>query len=963
MLAGPCRGIIAPVLLKTTEPTLRRAVLPLLLFLALALGAGCGPALLIQTSVSEVVFADTPVGDAVSATITVDVLAGARADFTPIFEPPGVVEFQIEPGVPSVIEPGEPLSITVWFIPQRAEVSTVVLGFLASNVQGRSRQDVALRGLGLGVVIDGDRDGSPIDEDCDDEDPATRPGADELCDGLDNDCDGSLPADEADADGDGFRLCGGDCDDADADTWPGAEEICDGLDNDCDEIINEADADADGVRGCDGDCDDANPDTRPGAVELCDGYDNNCDGVLFPDELDGDLDGFRGCGGDCDDLDDTTYPGAPELCDGLDNDCDGSPGADEPDLDGDGVPGCAGDCDETDPTRFPGNPEVCDGVDNDCDSVVPADEVDADSDTFLACGECDDADATSYPFAPEVCDGVDNDCDTVVPADEVDVDSDGFLACAECDDAVATTYPAAPELCDGVDNDCDTVVPADEVDADADGFLACAECDDTDITTYPAAPELCDGVDNDCDTVVPADETDDDGDGAVECTGDDCDDADPDAYVGNTEDCEDAVDSDCDGTINQGCTCPIWAEAGATTTCTTPPGSFGCPYPTAQAAVDATDAACSTVWLKPGTFTEALTFADDLTLFGLDGAATTILDGGGSRTITVSGAVDVDIEGVSVTGGSATDGGGLHADGATVMLQSVVFDGNQCGSEGEGGGLYCEDCTLDILDSTFVSNTCGYGLGDTGHNGGGLFVDGGDVFVTQTLFDSNAAGDGGAVFSRTRSNVSHIFTRCSFYDNAADDTGGLPLLTADGGGAIFFDGNVNIVSNSVFGGNSTGYGGGAAVHVLNPGGNTTVENNVMLFNSSSDGTLGFSLTFLSTNNAKAYNNIIAFNTGAGVWSEDAYPPQVRFNNLFGNSGGTFDTDSIFNPSPPGDNINVDPMLAATSDDGDWTNEDWALSIGSPCIDAGNPATGYNDPDGTPNDMGIFGGLLGGWSGP
>ena len=83
--------------------------------------------------------------------------------------------------------------------------------------------------------------------DCDDTRAITYPGAPEQCDGLDNDCDGTVPANESDNDGDGYPVCGGDCDDDDTTSYPGATELCDGRDNDCDGnlLANEQDSDGD----------------------------------------------------------------------------------------------------------------------------------------------------------------------------------------------------------------------------------------------------------------------------------------------------------------------------------------------------------------------------------------------------------------------------------------------------------------------------------------------------------------------------------------------------------------------------------------------------------------------------------------------------------------------------------------------------------------------------------------------
>jgi len=393
---------------------------------------------------------------------------------------------------------------------------------------------------------DGDGDGSLACEDCDDGTASIHPGAPELCNGLDDDCDGLLP-DEADADSDGFPACA-ECDDSSAAVHPGAWELCNGEDDNCDGIVppGEADADSDGFLAC-AECDDGVASTFPGAPELCNGVDDDCAGGVPADEVDSDSDGFLACA-DCDDGIPSTFPGAPELCNGLDDDCDGAVPADEVDGDSDGSLACA-DCDDGVATTWPGAPELCNGLDDDCDGAILADEVDSDLDGFLACAECDDLAAWRFPGAPELCNGADDDCDGGLPADEVDSDSDGFLACAECDDGVASTFPGAPELCNGVDDDCDGLVPADELDGDSDGFRACLDCDDADPAVHPAALEVCDGIDNDCDPST--DEwVDGDGDGFDVCAGD-CDDGNADVWPGRPEDC-DGLDNDCDGDLDEG---------------------------------------------------------------------------------------------------------------------------------------------------------------------------------------------------------------------------------------------------------------------------------------------------------------------------------------------------------------------------------------------------------------------------
>ena len=507
---------------------------------------------------------------------------------------------------------------------------------------------------------DVDLDGFTLEDgDCDDGNSAINAGEVEICDGIDNNCDGTIDEDVqniyyVDSDQDGFgnpeisiEACqpptgfvenGDDCNDTNADAYPGAEEICDNLDNNCDGTIDEdvlnvyyTDSDEDGfgnaeifIEACESptgfvensdDCNDTNADAYPGAEEICDNLDNNCDGTIDEDVLnvyytDSDEDGFgnaeifiEACepptgfvenSDDCNDTNADAYPGAEEICDNLDNNCN-----DEIDegarkifyLDGDGdgfgdddntLEACeqppeyveiSGDCDDMEIYVNPFAMEFCDGMDNDCDGDVDeagssgevSHYVDTDGDGFgddstlqtscdlpvgnvLQGGDCDDTKAYVNPATIEICDGMDNDCDSNVDeagsfgevSHYVDTDGDGFgddstlqtscdlpvgnvLQGGDCDDTKAYVNPATIEICDGMDNDCDGDIDLGAIDptifyqdADLDGYgdptvseEACSpsagfvdnaeDCDDDDNTVNPAASESCDGEDNDCD--------------------------------------------------------------------------------------------------------------------------------------------------------------------------------------------------------------------------------------------------------------------------------------------------------------------------------------------------------------------------------------------------------------------------------------------------------------------------------
>jgi hypothetical protein len=483
------------------------------------------------------------------------------------------------------------------------------------------------------------------------------------------------------------------------------------------------------------------------------------------------------------------------------------------------------------------------------------------------------------------------------------------------------------------DDTDDTATHAGHIDADGDGWTPNeGDCDDHDAEVHPEADELCDGKDNDCDGVSDAD-FDQDLDGVA--------------------DCEDY--------------CPIQVDITATSG---GDGSFERPFQVIQDGIDEAPAVgCWEVEVHPGSYVENIDFLGyAVDVRSTEGPELTIIDGDG-RGPTVSFVSDEPPEarlfGFTVTGGSNDRGAGIvvmSTDSATTCSPTIegnIITGNTTTAGGIGGGVLLYRSDSELIDNTISGNDACHGGSEDGCDGGGVDILYGAPSVSMNSIVDNTAGDGGGLWVAYSD---ALIVQNLIAGNQADDEGvtdDAGIFTAGQGGGVDLhtgtDG-VQLTANVIADNTASTHGGGLSVYgYYDQGTSPTITNNTIAHNTVTDAEYGAGVALWGVGSPTLINNAVTHNHGVGIYAQFDLA-SVRYGDVYGNAPAF--AGAMADPTGTDGNLAVDPGFTASSDDSDWTNDDFHPASGSALIDAGSPH--MSDADGSRSDVGAFGGAWGAW---